>query len=163
MARHESDREDLMREATALKRRVRLQPPAGGPMLVAGFHRDGALSLYFEADPVYHFDSAGLLKRAYIDGDLYRTQGETLAKLTRVRSDRETQLIRIDLTPDECDRVRKAVINRLTGLHDSLAAGSLQAVETVPSGDPIVPDLLSVIGLILRQEIRLAPAFPGRV
>ena len=70
MARDESDREDLLREATALVERIELAPAdaADDEHIVAGFRRDGALSIYFGADPVYHFNSAGELRRAYCDG-----------------------------------------------------------------------------------------------
>ncbi|MEZ6044739.1 MAG: hypothetical protein R3C11_03990 [Planctomycetaceae bacterium] len=45
----------------------------------------GAAFLYLGPDPVYHFDAAGRLKRAYVEGLLYRTQESTLARLERLR------------------------------------------------------------------------------
>ena len=97
MARQESDRDDLMGEATALVRRAEWKPLSGVEAVVTGFRRDGSMSLYFGADPVYHFDETGRLKRAFLAGRLYRTQGTTLAELTRRREKTETHLIRRDL------------------------------------------------------------------
>ncbi len=69
MARDESSREDLLREATALVERIELVPHATDPLIaasdlfdkhiVAGFRRDGALSVFFGEDPVYHFNAEG--------------------------------------------------------------------------------------------------------
>ena len=84
MARQEVDREDLIAEAVALRRRIELALPGCDNPVVAGYRSTGALSLYFGADPVYQFDERGRLRRAFVGGHLYRTQGTTLAELTRV-------------------------------------------------------------------------------
>ena len=77
MARTESHREDLMAEATALVRRAEFLDADGRSVLVAGYRRDGSLSLYLGEDLVYHFDRDGRLKRGFVDGLLYRTQQTT--------------------------------------------------------------------------------------
>jgi hypothetical protein len=74
MSRNESDREDLMAEATALRRRVQLQVPGEALSIIAGFRDEGRVSIYFGPDPVYHFDEQGRLRRAFVAGRLYRTQ-----------------------------------------------------------------------------------------
>jgi len=110
MAREESRREDLFREATALIERIELAPreneslsAAGhaGEHVVAGFRRDGALSIFFGEDPVYQFNAAGELRRAYVGGRMLKAVGGHFASLERVRTEHETQLVRHDLTPDE--------------------------------------------------------------
>ena len=63
MARHETDREDLMREATALERRCELQVPGMSQTVIAGLRADSRLSIYFGAHSVYHFDDALRLRR----------------------------------------------------------------------------------------------------
>ena len=47
MARQESNREDLLREATALVERVELHVPAFEEPIVVGFRRDGCASFLF--------------------------------------------------------------------------------------------------------------------
>src|SRR5262245_19900425 len=101
MSRHEADREDLMAEATALARRVKLSVPGEVERVVAGFRATGRLSIYFGGEPVYHFDAEGRLRRAFVNGLLYRTQGTTLARLRRERSAEVTELRRRDLSPTE--------------------------------------------------------------
>src|SRR5262245_3342321 len=103
MSRHESDREDLMAEATALRERIALQLGGETEHVVLGFRDNGGWSLYFGSDPVFHFDAAGGLRRAFVDGELYRSQGTTLARLTRTRTDREVQLVRHDLSQGELE------------------------------------------------------------
>ena len=53
MARQESNREDLMQEATGLFRRVEWTVPFAHDPVVAGFKKNGAFSVYFGAEPVY--------------------------------------------------------------------------------------------------------------
>src|SRR5204863_2544475 len=74
MAREESSREDLLREATALVERIELIPngSTSDGRIVAGFRRNGALSVFFGEDPVYQFNAAGELRRAYTDGKLLK-------------------------------------------------------------------------------------------
>ena len=85
MAREESDREDMLREAVALTRRAEVQFRENEEPVFLGFKRDGGLSIYLTVDRVYQFNASGELRRAYRDGFLYRTQGDTLAELQRDR------------------------------------------------------------------------------
>src|SRR5215216_4505512 len=94
MAREGSSREDLLREATALVERIELLPRTTdrsmvasdlvGEHIIAGFRRDGALSIFFGEDPVYQFNAAGALRRAYCDGKLLKAARGRLAALQRV-------------------------------------------------------------------------------
>ena len=52
MSRHESDREDLMQEATGLARRVEWQVPFIDEPVVAGFKKNGACLSTRRAKPV---------------------------------------------------------------------------------------------------------------
>src|SRR5262245_20290969 len=133
MARHETDREDLMAEATALRQRVELELPGVADHVVAGFRDSGVCSIYFGADPVFHFDADGALRRAFVAGDLYRSQGNTLARLTRTRADREVHLVRHDLDPAELAGFIAAMRSQLERLQDVLANDSARVVQEVPA------------------------------
>lgn len=162
MARRESDREDLMREATALKRRVELRIPGEPETVIAGVRSGGALSLYFGPDPVYHFDAETGLRRAFMDGCLYRTQGTTLARLTRVRREDSTDLRRHDLDDDELRAFRDRAQPRLKHLHEALADGTEDMIEHVPPQDDLRPELRERIGRALAAGIPLAPPIKGK-
>jgi hypothetical protein len=137
MAREESDREDLLREAVALIERVELKPPAGENIFF-GFRRDGSASCYFGPDPAFHFNTRHELRRAYVDGLLYKAEQRKLIALRRERTTGEVQLIR-----HECDRKETAALlddleTRLSALAAMLASGELTIVGQVPSEIDVV-------------------------
>ncbi len=164
MARQESDREDLMREATALVRRAELWYPgrAEDAPVTAGFRRDGRLSLFFGADPVYQFDEQHRLRRAYVAGFLYRTQGQTLARLERQRTSEETLLLRHDLSDEELTDFRTTAAGILQELQTALETKQVQVRAQIPEDDDLLPDLETALEAILEQDIPLAPPIPGK-
>src|SRR5262245_23002530 len=119
MAREESDREDLLREATALVKRIELAPPGGSANdhIVIGFRDSGAASVFFGAEPAYHFNSAGELRRAYVDGKLLKAERGRLVELNRVRQQAAVELQRRDLSAEEQSGFLSAMIERLDSLH----------------------------------------------
>lgn len=162
MARRESDREDLMREATALKRRVELALPDQSETVIAGFRAGGFLSIYLGADPVYHFDAEGRLRRAFVDGGLFRTQGATLARLIRVRTPSAVELQRHDLSTAERHQFLANMTGRIAGLYQSMIDGTARVVQQVPADKPVVPDLTGALNRILQTGPSLAPAIKGK-
>lgn len=164
MAQTESDREDLMREAVALVRRAELSypgRPSDGPVTL-GFRRDGSLAIYFGADPVYQFDQKYRLRRAYVAGHLYRSQGQTLARLTRERSPKETVLVRLDLDAEELEAFLKAARNQLTELQEAMRLKCIEVRAHVPTNTNCVEEVEEFVAEVLRQEMPLAPAIPGK-
>jgi hypothetical protein len=135
MARQESDKEDLLREATALVERIELCPIDGQQRanITAGFRPDGAASIFFGADPVYQFNAAGELRRAYCNGLLIKAMRGRLVSLRRVRQQQEVQLVRHELTQAE----QRALLTDMCGLLSELATalnhGNCKIVGQVPS------------------------------
>ena len=162
MARHESDREDLMAEATALVRRVELAVPGEDLPVVAGVRNSALLSIYFGSDPVYHFDERNRLRRAFAGGRLYRTQGNALAELTRVRTPQATELRRHDLDGPSLDEFVDRMKQRLRRLHDALAQGTAAVLRQVPEEDDFVAELSEQIAGILSCAETLAPPIKGK-
>jgi hypothetical protein len=132
MARHESDREDLLREATALVERAELQAPGESEPITAGFRRDGSLSVYFGADPVYQFNAACKLRRAFVGGLLYKAQGGHLVELRRERTQSEVVLVRRELDAAEAAAFLEAARDRLRSLHAALVRGEVAPLGQVP-------------------------------
>jgi hypothetical protein len=141
MARQESSREDLLREATALVERIELAPRTvgaaaaednAGDRLVAGFRSDGALSIFFGEDPVYQFNAAGELRRAYSDGTLVKAVRGRLTSLERVRKPHEVQLVRHELTAAEEVALIQRMTDLLRELASSLDAGRFEVIGQVP-------------------------------
>ena len=132
MAREEQDREDLMREATALVERVELRVPHDAETVVVGFRRIGGASFFFGADPVFQFNAAGELRRAFVAGKLLKAEHGRLVELTRVRTPDETQLVRRELSVTESGLLVTVMSERLASLRDALAA-AFEIVAQVPT------------------------------
>ena len=103
MARKESDKEDLIADATALVDRAEYRYPVNADrrfswtLITVGFRKNKSFSIYFDQDPFYQFDPNGSLRRACENGFLYRSEQSSLARLNRERSETQTTLQRIDL------------------------------------------------------------------
>ena len=164
MARHEDNREDLFAEATAYDRRAEVIVGDSDQPILFGEKADGAWSIYFSADHVFHFDATGRLKRAFVDGRLYRTQGDTLAELSRERLKDVTVLRRRDLQNLERDRFIASLRIRLTALLTASERGELRILrERPPYSDPITR-----LATVVRKSLAapdadfLAPRFRGK-
>src|SRR5438045_3092531 len=101
MARQEQDREDLLREATALIERAEVQLPHDELPTLLGFRRDGSFSIYFAGDFVYQFNSNLELRRAHVHGLLYKAEKGRLVEIERRREPGCVALIRRPLSSEE--------------------------------------------------------------
>lgn len=144
MAREESSREDLLREAIALVERIEVVPRADSSRhIIAGFRRDGALSIFFGDDPVYQFNAAGELRRAYCDGKLLKAARGRFVALERVRTEHEVQLVRHELSDTEQTTFLTEMSNRLRDLAALVDAAAFELIGQVP------PDI-DVLGRLKR-------------
>lgn len=140
MARVETDREDLLREATALVDRVELVPADGAPHsepIVIGFRANGALSIFFGAEPVYQFNAAGELRRAYCDGLLYKAERGRLVSLERQRMPQQVQLVRRELTESDEREFISRMQHGLRQLAGALDAGQYRVTGQVPANGDV--------------------------
>lgn len=143
MARDESNREDLLREATALVERIELAPKGttDDQHVVAGFRRDGALSVFFGEDPVYQFNAAGELRRAYRGGKLLKAVHGKLAALDRVRTEHEVQLVSHGLTGTEEAEFLSEMAEYMRDFAASLRANKFVVVGQVPENSDVLAHL----------------------
>jgi hypothetical protein len=133
MSRRESDREDLLREATALVERAEFTLADDRGPVVVGFRRDGSASFYFGSDPVFQFNTAGELRRAFIGGLLYKAERGRLVALRRERSESEVALVRSEISDEQVAAVLADLKGRLSRLHTELASGSFTLIGKVPA------------------------------
>ena len=138
MARTESDREDLLREAKALVERAELQVAGLEEPVVVGFRRDGAASVFFGADPVYQFNAANELRRAYVGGLLFKAEMGTLVELRRERREREIALVRRALNGDELSKFLAAMQKRLGTLRMAFDASAVEVIGQVPPTSAVI-------------------------
>jgi hypothetical protein len=156
MAREASQREDSLREATALVERVEISPPDADAVVV-GFRPDGAFSVFFGEDPAYHFNAAGELRRAYCGGLLYKATGGQLASLRRERTEHETRLVRHELTPAEQDAFLAALGDRLRMMASQFAAGDFTVTGQVPQDADVLGRVRAWLGEHRDVEVASRP------
>ena len=155
MSRRESDREDVLREATALVERAELSVAGFDDPVIVGFRRDGSASFFFGADPVYQFNTAGELRRAFVGGLLLKAERGRLIALRRERSAAEVALVRSELSAEESASLIGALRKRLASLQAALAGGSFATTGQVPA-DADVPARIARWLAALPAEIRIA-------
>ena len=158
MARTESDRKDLMAEAVAMTRRVEVTIPGNETLIVTGFRANGWLSIYLGPERMYQFDEEGRLRRAFVNGLLFRTQGTTLAQLHRQRTETETVLLRRGLSHSELAEFRLAMLDHVTAFHERLTKREVVIVKQVPAEDDQLLNGLAVgLNRVLNASEFLAP------
>lgn len=158
MARNESDREDLLREATALAERAEWRLPHEAETVVVGFRRTGNFSVYFGSDPVYQFDTEQRLRRAFVDGRLYRSQGTTLAEMERIRRPSETILRRVDLPAPQLAEFLAEATQRLDALRSSLDRQEIDVVGHVPADADLRERVREYLTRLLKKPLQVASA-----
>ena len=164
MARIENDREDLLSEATALVERVELvllddQQPA--ETVVVGFRKDGSASIYFGAEPVYQFNTANKLRRAFWRGELYKADRCVLIAMHRERHPTEVVLRRRDLTAEEYGRFREIMESNLLRLAQYFDAGSYRVVGQVPQQADVVGRAQRILPELIDAPLASSPHVLG--
>ena len=159
MAQNEGDRADLMREAVALPDRVELLVGGFESLSTIGFRANSAMSVFIGQDPVYQFDPNGGLRRAFVDGLLYRSQHTTLAMLRRERTDTQTLLLRTDLADDALLVFRDTMTRSLQLLEQKLNSADFSIIRSFPESVSHIARIQSALA-----SIRLAnPWLSGTV
>lgn len=155
MARHESDREDLLREATALVERIELVSGDAEPIVI-GFRRDGSGSIYFGQDPVVQFNARNELRRAYYAGRLLKAEDGQLVALSRQRTEQAVYLNRQPLDPAETTSLLTDIQQRLLQLQQALREHTLECRGQVPPGADIYNRALAWLDALLSQPLPTA-------
>ncbi len=153
MAREESDREDLMREATALVERVELIVAGYAEPIVAGFRRNAALSMFFGAEPVYQFNPQGELRRAFRSGTLIKANDSKLFELHRQRTESEVLLVRREFDSFETKTFLQEMRGHLCALQSALDAGEIEISGKVPAETDVVKRLIPVLAKIVANPV----------
>jgi len=155
MARVPEEREELLREARALVVRAEMEVVGFDEPVVVGFRHSGAASFYFGQDVVYQFNAAGELRRAYLDGEMYKCERRWLIRLSPKRTKESLELVRRELTPAETAEFLSAAGARIRELQNALCEDRYRLVGQVPH-DQDVPQHIRQWLARLPVEIALA-------
>jgi hypothetical protein len=157
MARQEQDREDLLREATALVERAELHVAGFSQPVVAGYRRDGCGSVYFGPDEAYHFNTGHELRRAFRDGLLYKAERGRLVSLRRQRAEGEVQLLSHALNDLETSQLVDAMRQQLSTFAAALDAGEATVVGCVGDGPAFLTRLRAWLAAVTGGRIAKQP------
>jgi hypothetical protein len=158
MARQEEEREDLLAEATALVERIEFLLPGYPQPAVAGFRSNGCVSLFFGADPVYQFNTLGQLRRAYVDGLLYRADRGRLASISRSRLSDRVQMTRSDLDVETQSRFLGEMRAHLDVLRGALESEQCEILGQVPANGEVLARLCGWLAALAgKVEIAASP------
>lgn len=138
MARQEQDREDILREATALVERAEIAAGGFAETVVIGFRQSGAASVFFGADPVYQFNTANELRRAYRDGRLIKAESGKLIELERRRAEGQVQMIRWELDDEQSAEFLSTARRMLLQLRQSLDSNEFDLIGQVPAEADVI-------------------------
>lgn len=162
MARHEEDREDLIREAVALSDRVEFCVAGFEVPITIGFRTTSAMSIFVGQDPVYQFDPNGGLRRAFVGGLLFRSQHSTLAMLQRKRTETQTLLLRTDLGEADLSQFRETMNVMISKLHQKLTGLEFRILRGVPESADHTSRILDALEAIQNADPWLSPAIRRR-
>jgi hypothetical protein len=156
MARETHDREDLLRDARGLVPRIQLQLrwDEQAVTLFAGFRGD-SLSLYFDADPVFHFNASGQLRRAFVDDRLIKSEHGRLVDMRRERTPERVELVAEQLSDAAQTALLADVDRRLERLRTRI--GEAVVVGQVPEDGDALARLADWLGRHPRTEPALSP------
>ncbi len=143
MARVEQDREDLLREATRLLPRGEFLLAGRGEGVFVGFRPQGGPSFYFGPDEVYQFNAAGQLRRAYLQGALYKAQGGQLVRMVRRRTPQQTQLLSRVLSREETESLLERMYAALEQLRRGIEQGTASLRAELPQGSQLPQQVLA--------------------
>ena len=100
--------------------------------LVFGLRPAGELTVYLGDDHHYQFDDLGRLRRGFVNGCLYRSEGSFLSELTRHRTETETILRRRDLPPEETSQFISTMQSQLRRLRAEFELDQITLIRSEP-------------------------------
>jgi len=165
MARSAQDREDLLRDATAYVSRVQLRFATAErqQIVFAGFRASGAASLFFDQDPVYHFNVSGQLRRAFVDDLLIKAEHGRLIQWQRQQREQEVAMLRKELNDEHQQDFCTAVLTRFSSLQQALASGNYTVdgqINAAPDED-LISHLQTFLQHFTTVEIASSPRVNG--
>ncbi len=100
--------------------------------MFVGF-RDDALSLYFNADPVYQFNSAGELRRAFVENAIVKAVAGNIHIWRPERSEREVAMQSRELSAAETEEFMENLSRRLAAVREALQRRHYELMGNVPA------------------------------
>jgi len=156
VAREQQNREDLLGEATALVERIELSVAGMPESIVIGFRKNGSGCIYFGPDPVFQFNAAGQLRRAFVDGKKYAANKGRLVTLERDRAARSLQLQRSELSDSATDDFLATMQQKIALLQIEIAHDRYTVVGQVPKDADLTGRVRQWISILTSEPLEIA-------
>ena len=140
--------------------------------VVTGFRESGEWTIYYGEDPHYQFDASGGLRRAFVEGLLYRSAGTVLSELRREQAPLatpaangatwQTVLTRRDLTLAETEQFVVQMRHRLAKTVADLSASRLICICSQPDDGKMSERFQQRLQTTLSAGTPLSPALVYR-
>ncbi len=134
MAKQQQDKEDILREATALVNRIELKVPENSSWedsVFVGFRRDQSISFFFGGEPVYQFNIRNQFRRGYDRGVLLKAEHGQLVQLRQERENGKLVLLRRVWEETETTEYLESVRMNLAALRDLVRRNLVEIVGAV--------------------------------
>lgn len=125
MAKQKQDKEDILREATALVNRVELKLGGEGESddsVFVGFRRDGSVSFFYGGEPVYQFNTQHAFRRGYYQSTMLKAEQGKLVQLTRSREGEQLVLLSREFNAQQSseflEEMRQNLLNLLAAIRN---------------------------------------------
>jgi hypothetical protein len=142
---------------------LQLLPGEQSRVVFAGFRDNGAASLYFDQDPVYHFNANKQLRRAFYGGKLLKAEQGQLISLQRQEEADEIALIRTALSPSEQHSFCKIAKQQLGVLQQAVVTGDYRLDGQVQPerGDLALDRLIALLNELDEIPVADSPQVAG--
>lgn len=134
MSRQQQNKEDILREATALVNRIEIkfsQKAVSKESVFVGFRRDGAVSFFFGAEPVYQFNTRHEFRRGYCKGAMLKADNGKICNLTRVREGDQLVLLSRDYSDEQTAEFLEEMKHALLVLYKEIRGGQWSILGAV--------------------------------
>ncbi len=147
MVRQEQPKEDLIRQATAWDRRVEFACP--NETVVVGLTQHGSVSLCFDDEPIFQFNSQGELRRVF-DAGIIKAERGRLVRLTKRRTSDTVNMHRATMSDRQQKDYLDQLLQRMCEFQRQIDRGAAVVTRQVPDTFPAVESvtnwLLSIVG-----------------
>jgi len=134
VSRQQQNKEDILREATALVNRIEIkfsQKAVSKESVFVGFRRDGAVSFFFGAEPVYQFNTRHEFRRGYCKGAMLKADNGKICNLTRVREGDQLVLLSRDYSDEQTAEFLEEMKHALLVLYKEIRGGQWSILGAV--------------------------------
>jgi len=134
VSKQQQNKEDILREATALVNRIEIkfsQKAVSKESVFVGFRRDGAVSFFFGAEPVYQFNTRHEFRRGYCKGAMLKADNGKICNLTRVREGDQLVLLSRDYSDEQTAEFLEEMKHALLVLYKEIRGGQWSILGAV--------------------------------